>query len=160
MGISENVKRLREAHHLSQEQLAEIAGVTDKAVSTWETGAYEPRMGAIQRIADYFGLKKSNLIEDDGLDVWFGALLPTNSLRVARAYDISPPHIKRAVDAILEPYIKNAPSEDEAKITNIDKSRPTDKPEDVKFAAHGSEERKRIPDDEYQELINRGLDLQ
>lgn len=67
MGIKENIKLLREKYNLSQKDLALIAGVSDKAVSTWESGAKEPRMGAIQKIADHFGLKKSNIIEDDGL---------------------------------------------------------------------------------------------
>lgn len=58
MGIKENIKLLREKYKLSQKDLALIAGVTDKAVSTWESGAKEPRMGAIQKIADHFGLKK------------------------------------------------------------------------------------------------------
>lgn len=65
MGIAENIKRLRLEHGLSQAELGAIAGVTDKAVSTWETGAKEPRMSAIGRIADYFHIQKSDIIEDD-----------------------------------------------------------------------------------------------
>lgn len=64
MSIAENIKALREQHGLTQQQLGEIAGVSDKAVSTWETGANVPRMGAIQRMADHFGLSKSDIIED------------------------------------------------------------------------------------------------
>lgn len=67
MSISENIRILRKKYKLSQKDLAQIAGVTDKAVSTWERGIKEPRMGAIQRIADHFGLKKSDLIEDNGM---------------------------------------------------------------------------------------------
>lgn len=69
MPIGENIKRLRIMHGLSQKELAQIAGVSDKAVSTWENGTKEPRMGAVQKIADHFGLKKSNLIEDNGLEI-------------------------------------------------------------------------------------------
>jgi len=69
MPIGENIKRLRTIHGLSQKEFARIAGVSDKAVSTWESGLKEPRMGAVQKIADHFGLKKSNLIEDNGLDI-------------------------------------------------------------------------------------------
>ncbi|WP_110928385.1 XRE family transcriptional regulator [Bacillus massiliglaciei] len=64
MSIGKNIKKLREMHNLSQKDLAEIAGVTDKAVSTWENGIKEPRMGAIQKIADHFGIRKSDIIED------------------------------------------------------------------------------------------------
>lgn len=63
MTIGENIKQLRERFGLSQLQLGEIAGVSDKAVSTWEKGTNVPRMGVIQKMADYFGITKSEIIE-------------------------------------------------------------------------------------------------
>lgn len=60
----DNIRRLRESHGMTQADIAEIAGVTDKAVSTWELGTKEPRMGALQKIADYFGVKKSDIVDD------------------------------------------------------------------------------------------------
>ena len=65
MSIGSNIKAIREAHGLTQEELGKIAGVTDKAVSTWENGTKTPRMGAIQKIADYFGMQKSEIIDDN-----------------------------------------------------------------------------------------------
>lgn len=76
MGISENIKLLREQYGLSQKELGQIAGVSDKAVSTWEKGIKEPRMGAIQKIADHFGIQKSNIIEDNGLQSQSVTLTP------------------------------------------------------------------------------------
>lgn len=76
MGISENIKLLREQYGLSQKELGQIAGVSDKAVSTWEQGIKEPRMGAIQKIADHFGIQKSNIIEDNGLQSQSVTLTP------------------------------------------------------------------------------------
>lgn len=64
MSIGDNIKKLRVSHGLSQIELGKIAGVTDKAVSTWENGEKIPRMGAIERMAAYFGLKKSEIIDD------------------------------------------------------------------------------------------------
>ncbi|AMR87660.1 LexA family protein [Bacillus thuringiensis] len=64
MSIGKNIKKLRDKHNLSQKEFGEIAGVSDKAVSTWEKGLKEPRMGAIQKIADHFGILKSDIIED------------------------------------------------------------------------------------------------
>lgn len=69
MSIGKNIKRLREIHNLSQKELGEIAGVSDKAVSTWENGTKEPRMGAIQKIADHFGILKSDIIEGDKISL-------------------------------------------------------------------------------------------
>jgi len=78
MGIKENIKRIREIYGLTQQDLADIAGVTNKAVSAWESGLSEPRMGAIERIANRFGLMKSNIIEEGGMD----------SLRLAKQKDV------------------------------------------------------------------------
>ena len=64
MGIRENIVDLRKRYELTQDELAKIAGVSRGAVSQWEGGFSEPRMGAIQRIADHFGIKKSDIIED------------------------------------------------------------------------------------------------
>ena len=65
MSIAENIRRLRQRHGLSQAEFGAIAGVSDKAVSTWETGAKEPRMGAIQKLADHFHISKSDIIDDE-----------------------------------------------------------------------------------------------
>lgn len=69
MPISENIKTLRRRYGLTQQELGEIAGVSGKAVSTWELGVKEPRMSAIQRIADHFGISKSSIIEDGGMEL-------------------------------------------------------------------------------------------
>ncbi|MGR5966683.1 LexA family protein [Bacillus cereus] len=69
MSIGKNIKKLRDKHNLSQKEFGEIAGVSDKAVSTWEKGLKEPRMGAIQKIADHFGILKSDIIEDQDSNV-------------------------------------------------------------------------------------------
>lgn len=63
MNIAANIKYLRKAFNLSQKDLGLIADVTDKAVWAWEQGIREPRMGALQRLADHFGIKKSDLID-------------------------------------------------------------------------------------------------
>lgn len=64
MSIPKNLKSLREKHGLSQKDIALIAGVSEQAVSSWETGVREPRMGPIQKIADHFGILKSDIIEE------------------------------------------------------------------------------------------------
>lgn len=65
MSIADNIKRLRETYGLTQAELGAIAGVTDKAVSTWESGEKSPRMGAVQKIADHFGISKSAILLDE-----------------------------------------------------------------------------------------------
>ena len=65
MTMSKNLRLLRERCGMTQSEFGKMAGVSDKAVSAWENGLSEPRMGAIQKIADYFGVKKSDIIEED-----------------------------------------------------------------------------------------------
>ena len=119
MAISENIKLLREKYRLSQKDLALIAGVSDKAVSTWERGLKEPRMGAIQKIADHFVIKKSNLIEDGGI-ASISTLPSTNNsftpeeINIIKKYRRLTPEGKKTVLTILDlqyemvsPKIKN-----------------------------------------------------
>ena len=64
MSIGQNIKHLREKHNLSQKDLAEIIGVTDKAVSTWELDKKIPRMGAVEKMSLYFKIPKSRILDD------------------------------------------------------------------------------------------------
>lgn len=81
MGIRRNIIKLRKQYNLTQEELAKIADVSRGAVSQWEGGFSEPRMGSIQRIADHFGIRKSDLIEDDGIFSSDVENLPPGALR-------------------------------------------------------------------------------
>ena len=64
MSIAENIRRIRLEHGLSQSELGKIAGVSDKAVSTWELGLKTPRMGAVEKMANHFGITKSAIVDD------------------------------------------------------------------------------------------------
>lgn len=70
MTIGENIRHLRELHELTQRELGSIVGVSDKAVSTWENGIKTPRMDALKRMADYFGVTVGDLLADDAKPVW------------------------------------------------------------------------------------------
>ena len=63
MSIGEAIRHLRESHGMTQAELGQIAGVTDKAVSTWEADIKVPRMEAVQRMADYFEVPKSVILD-------------------------------------------------------------------------------------------------
>lgn len=64
MAISDNIKKLRLQHGMTQDEFGALFGKSGKAVSTWEHGKRTPKMGEIQKIADYFGLKKTEIIDD------------------------------------------------------------------------------------------------
>lgn len=54
MEISQNIRELRRARGLTQEQLAAAMGVSGAAVSKWETGQCAPDLSLLAALADYF----------------------------------------------------------------------------------------------------------
>lgn len=76
MSIGENIKKIRMAAEMTQREFAEVAGVTNKAVSMWESGLREPRMGALQKISTYFGIPKSEIIDGVTLSVQASGSVP------------------------------------------------------------------------------------
>ena len=59
--ISERLAVLRKQKGLTQEDLAQIFGVTNQAVSKWESGASCPDISLLPDIADYFGISMDML---------------------------------------------------------------------------------------------------
>ena len=68
--ISDKIKTLREQNSITQADLAKAIGVTTSAVSAWEKGINEPRMGAVHKIAQYFNVTKSYLVNDEDLPIY------------------------------------------------------------------------------------------
>ena len=68
MSIADNIRKIRTHAGLTQDEFGKIAGVSNMAVSQWENGRATPRMGAVQMIADYFGINKSEIIDDETAD--------------------------------------------------------------------------------------------
>ena len=64
MTIGHNIKRLREERGMTQTDLAKVVGASDKAVSTWENGTAIPRIGKVEKMAQYFNVPKSEIIGD------------------------------------------------------------------------------------------------
>lgn len=62
MPIGKNIKSLRESRGLTQAQLGDAVGVSEKAVSAWETGKREPRMGTVEKLAELLGVAVSTFL--------------------------------------------------------------------------------------------------
>ena len=61
LNIGINIKGLRKEKDLTQEQLAEILGVSFQAVSKWERGEGYPDIEMLPAIANYFGVSLDDL---------------------------------------------------------------------------------------------------
>ena len=64
-GIGTTIKMLRENKNISQEELGNVLGVSDKTISSWEINRTEPKMGIVKLLADYFGVSTDYLIKGD-----------------------------------------------------------------------------------------------
>lgn len=62
LSLSQNIRRFRKGRHLTQDQLAEIMGVTLGAVYKWESGQSTPDLALIVKMADFFGISTDVLI--------------------------------------------------------------------------------------------------
>lgn len=62
--IAKNLKRLMDDRELSNVELSEIIGVSESTVGKWLLEKSIPRMGAIEKLASYFHINKSDLLED------------------------------------------------------------------------------------------------
>ena len=59
--MATKLKVLRAEHDLTQEDLAEILGTNQKAISTWESGKSVPSPAMMQKIQDYFPVPKEEI---------------------------------------------------------------------------------------------------
>lgn len=62
--FSNNLRRLIDVSGKTQKDIADAIGVSQQIMNVWARGKAIPRMGKIQRLADYFGVEKSDLIDE------------------------------------------------------------------------------------------------
>ena len=62
--MAKNLKYYMEKTGKTQKELAAVAGVSEPTFSYWINGIKYPRIDKIQKLADYFGILKSDLIEE------------------------------------------------------------------------------------------------
>ena len=68
--FSNNLNNLLKIHNVSQAEVAKAIDVSPQTFNTWSKGIAIPRMGRIQKLADYFNVNKSDLIDlKDGTTV-------------------------------------------------------------------------------------------
>ena len=60
--LGENLKKYRTKHELTQEQLANVLGVSAQAVSRWENGTTYPDITLLPTIASYFEITLDELM--------------------------------------------------------------------------------------------------
>lgn len=59
---------LRKENNLTQEQLGEEIGVTNKTISRWETGVYLPPVEMLQVLSEKYGVSINEILSGERLD--------------------------------------------------------------------------------------------
>lgn len=59
------IKALRKSHQMTQEQMAEVFGVSRRTVSRWETGSNLPDLDILVEMADYFKVDLRELLNGE-----------------------------------------------------------------------------------------------
>ena len=62
LNIGENIRRLRRAADMTQEQLADKLGVAYQSVSRWENGTTYPDMELLPALSSIFGVTVDELL--------------------------------------------------------------------------------------------------
>lgn len=63
--VAENITKLLKEKRITKLELAKIAGVSESTVGKWTLEKATPRMGAVQKISDYFNIPKAYILEED-----------------------------------------------------------------------------------------------
>lgn len=90
MSIGSNIKKWREYRNYKQTELAEMLGVSDKTISSWEINRTEPKMGMVERICIALECKKSDIVGDDYFNDKIINLKGPNIIRNALANEPMP----------------------------------------------------------------------
>lgn len=62
--FAENLRRLMDEAGKTRKDICEALGISYFTVSSWVNGSKYPRMDKVEMLAKYFGVSKSDLIED------------------------------------------------------------------------------------------------
>lgn len=63
--LVENLINLRKSHKLTQLELSEKVGYSDKAISRWEHGEVLPDITTLERLAEIYGVSFTSLFEEN-----------------------------------------------------------------------------------------------
>lgn len=59
------VKEIRLKHGVTQTEIAEVAGVSQRAVSQWETGKTDPSAASVSKIASKYGEDAESIVFEE-----------------------------------------------------------------------------------------------
>lgn len=92
--IGDNIKRIREQHNLTQQQLANLLNVSDKTISSWEINRTEPKYEILDKLSAVFNVPKIEIIG--------GILQNVEETEIIEKYRLLDEYGKKAVKRTLD----------------------------------------------------------
>jgi len=71
MYIGKNIKEQRELSQMTQAELADKLGVSNKLVWSWESNRTEPKAAHVQKMCEVFGCSEDELIKQINIDICY-----------------------------------------------------------------------------------------
>ena len=134
MNIGEQIAKYRKERHLTQEQLGEALGVTNRTVSKWESGVSSPGVDLIPTIVSALGISLdqlfgtdtqrdtaaiSKIIKDMTLEI-------TDAIEYAirdAARDTLPDALHGALEELLPEYVSESASQEHHSLSVFSKNK-------------------------------------
>ena len=99
--IGRFIKSLRQEKGLTQEQLAEVLGVTNRSVSRWENGNNLPDLSVLLELAKYFEVDVGDILDGERRQDNMDKKTEETLLKVADYEQLLHTHLVRGVRRIL-----------------------------------------------------------
>ena len=99
--IGRFIKSLRQEKGLTQEQLAETLGVTNRSVSRWENGNNLPDMSVLLELAEYFDVDVGEVLDGERKDGNMDKKMEETILKVADYEQLLNTNLMRGIRKVL-----------------------------------------------------------
>ena len=87
MSFAENLKTIRKNHQLSQEELAELLGVSRQAVSKWELGEGYPEVDKLLLLSKKLNISLDSLLGGENTTVISDDSKPSETIRIISPHE-------------------------------------------------------------------------
>lgn len=98
--FAHNLRKYMESAGKTQRDMAEVVGVSTATFSEWINAKKYPRIDKIEKMADYFGILKSDLIEEKKSSAEDSEELLNNEI-IERLISLTPAELEK-VDAFVQ----------------------------------------------------------
>lgn len=99
--FSTNLRRLLDEKNSTQKELADALGISPQLVNTWTTGKHIPRMSMIEAISRFFGISKSELIEQERTTENAEVVLTDKEKELIKVFRVADDGIQKSVLILL-----------------------------------------------------------